>query len=48
MVFADVAEQMDLIGKGAAEIVPIEALRERLAQGAAAGRPPLASGPAEE
>ena len=38
-MFADVAEQMDLIGKGAAEIIPVEALRERLAEGAATGRP---------
>ena len=38
-VFLPVEEQMDLIGKGAAEILPLEALRERLAQSRAAGRP---------
>ncbi len=34
-----VAEQMDLIAKGAAEIIPLEALRERVAQSLASGVP---------
>jgi tyrosyl-tRNA synthetase len=37
--FAPVDEQLDLITKGAAEILPMDALRERLAQSAATGRP---------
>src|SRR5438309_1598179 len=37
--FGPVDEQLDLITKGAAEILPLEALRERLAQSAATGRP---------
>src|SRR5579871_5583009 len=37
--FGSTEEQLDLITKGAAEIIPAEALRERVAQAAAAGRP---------
>ncbi len=37
--FATVEEQLDLITKGAAEIIPLEALRERLAQSRAKGVP---------
>jgi tyrosyl-tRNA synthetase len=37
--FAAVDEQLDLITKGAAEIIPLEALRERLAQSRANGVP---------
>ncbi len=37
--FAAVEEQLDLITKGAAEIIPLEALRERLAQSRAKGVP---------
>ncbi|HEV2646760.1 MAG TPA: tyrosine--tRNA ligase [Acidobacteriaceae bacterium] len=37
--FAAVEEQLDLITKGAAEIIPLEALRERLAQSHAKGVP---------
>jgi tyrosyl-tRNA synthetase len=37
--FGTVDEQLDLIGKGAAEIIPLEALRERVAQSLATGRP---------
>ena len=37
--FGSVDEQLDLITKGAAEILPAEALRERVAQSAATGRP---------
>jgi tyrosyl-tRNA synthetase len=37
--FAAVDEQLDLITKGAAEIIPLEALKERLAQSAAKGVP---------
>src|SRR5437764_581238 len=37
--FASVEEQLDLITKGAAEILPLEALKERLAQSAAKGVP---------
>jgi len=37
--FASVDEQLDLILKGAAEIIPLEALKERLAQSAAKGVP---------
>lgn len=38
-VFAPVDEQMELLAKGAAEILPIDALRERLAESARAGVP---------
>jgi tyrosyl-tRNA synthetase len=37
--FAAVDEQLELITKGAAEIIPLEALRERLAQSKAKGMP---------
>ena len=37
--FAAVAEQLDLITKGAVEIIPLEALRERIAQSRASGVP---------
>ncbi len=37
--FLSVSEQMDLITKGAAEIIPVEALRERLAESATTGVP---------
>jgi tyrosyl-tRNA synthetase len=37
--FGSVEEQLDLITKGAAEIIPLDALRERIAQSLAAGRP---------
>ena len=37
--FGSVEEQLDLITKGAAEILPLEALKERLAQSAAKGVP---------
>ena len=37
--FGSVDEQLDLIRKGAAEIIPLEALRERVAQSLATGRP---------
>jgi tyrosyl-tRNA synthetase len=37
--FASVEEQLDLITKGAAEIIPLEALRERIAQSRAKGVP---------
>jgi tyrosyl-tRNA synthetase len=37
--FASVEEQLDLIGKGAAEIIPLEALKERLALSVASGVP---------
>jgi tyrosyl-tRNA synthetase len=37
--FGSVEEQLDLITKGAAEIIPVEALRERIQQSIAAGRP---------
>ena len=37
--FASVDEQLDLITKGAAEIIPVVALRERVAQSLAAGKP---------
>ena len=37
--FASVDEQLDLITKGAAEIIPLEALRERIAQSRASGMP---------
>ena len=39
MTFAGVAEQMDLIGKGAAETLPAEGLREQLAESARTGVP---------
>jgi tyrosyl-tRNA synthetase len=38
-MFAAVDEQLDLITKGAAEIIPLEALRERIANSAASGVP---------
>ena len=37
--FSSVDEQLDLIMKGAAEIIPLDALRERVAQSLATGRP---------
>jgi tyrosyl-tRNA synthetase len=37
--FAAVEEQLDLITKGAAEVIPLEALRERIAQSRASGVP---------
>jgi len=37
--FQSVADQMDLISKGAAEILPVEALRERLAESVRTGVP---------
>ncbi|GAC1414459.1 MAG: tyrosine--tRNA ligase [Acidobacteriaceae bacterium] len=37
--FAPVHEQLDLITKGAAEIIPLEALKERLHQSFASGKP---------
>ena len=37
--FAAVEEQLDLITKGAAEIIPLDALRERIAQSRASGVP---------
>jgi tyrosyl-tRNA synthetase len=37
--FASVEEQLDLITKGAAEIIPLDGLRERLTQSFASGRP---------
>ena len=39
VTFGSVEEQLDLITKGAAEIIPLEALKERVAQSRAAGRP---------
>jgi tyrosyl-tRNA synthetase len=39
VTFAAVEEQLDLITKGAAEIIPLEALRERVAQSRASGVP---------
>jgi len=39
MTFASVEEQLDLIAKGTAEILPLEALKERLAQSIASGKP---------
>jgi tyrosyl-tRNA synthetase len=39
VTFASVEEQLDLITKGAAEIIPLEALRERVAQSRASGVP---------
>jgi len=37
--FASVEEQLDLITKGAAEIVPLEALKERIAKSITTGKP---------
>jgi tyrosyl-tRNA synthetase len=37
--FASVEDQLDLITKGAAEIVPLEALKERIARSIATGKP---------
>ncbi len=37
--FGSVDEQLDLITKGAAEIIPLDALKERIAQSLASGRP---------
>jgi tyrosyl-tRNA synthetase len=37
--FASLEDQLDLITKGAAEIIPLDALRERVAQSLAAGKP---------
>jgi tyrosyl-tRNA synthetase len=37
--FGSVEEQLDLITKGAAEIIPVEALKERIQQSIATGRP---------
>src|ERR1700712_1393398 len=37
--FASLEDQLDLITKGTAEILPLEALKERLAQSIASGRP---------
>src|SRR5277367_2426955 len=37
--FASLEEQLDLITKGAAEIVPLEALKERITKSIASGRP---------
>jgi tyrosyl-tRNA synthetase len=37
--FGSVEEQLDLITKGAAEIIPVEALKERIQQSIASGRP---------
>jgi tyrosyl-tRNA synthetase len=39
VTFGSVEEQLDLIRKGAAEIIPLEALKERVAQSRATGRP---------
>jgi tyrosyl-tRNA synthetase len=39
ITLASVDEQMDLITKGAAEIIPLEALRERIAGSTASGQP---------
>ncbi len=39
VTFGSVEEQLDLIRKGAAEILPLDALRERVAQSAAKGVP---------
>ena len=38
-VFIPVEEQLDLIAKGAAEIIPVDALRERLQRSRTTGRP---------
>jgi tyrosyl-tRNA synthetase len=37
--FPALEDQLDLIAKGAAEIIPLEALKERIAQSIAAGKP---------
>jgi len=37
--FSSVEEQLDLITKGAAEIIPVEALKERIQQSIASGKP---------
>ena len=37
--FASLEEQLDLITKGAAEIVPLEALKERISKSIASGVP---------
>ncbi len=37
--FASLEDQLDLITKGAAEIIPLDALKERIAQSIASGRP---------
>jgi tyrosyl-tRNA synthetase len=37
--FASLDDQLDLITKGAAEIIPLEALKERVAQSIASGKP---------
>src|ERR1700678_3756616 len=37
--FASLEDQLDLITKGAAEIIPLEALRDRISQSIAAGKP---------
>ncbi|MCL2660278.1 MAG: tyrosine--tRNA ligase, partial [Acidobacteriaceae bacterium] len=37
--FPSLEDQLDLIAKGAAEILPLEALKERIAQSIASGRP---------
>ncbi len=38
-MFASLEEQLDLITKGAAEIIPLEALKERIAKSVATGVP---------
>jgi len=37
--FASLDDQLDLITKGTAEIIPLDALKERIAQSIASGRP---------
>src|ERR1700710_275548 len=37
--FASVEDQLDLITKGTSEIIPVDALKERLAQSLASGKP---------
>jgi tyrosyl-tRNA synthetase len=39
MSFPSVEDQLDLIAKGAAEILPLEALKERISQSVASGKP---------
>src|SRR5436309_2438618 len=39
MSFPSIEDQLDLITKGAAEIVPLEALKERIAKSIATGKP---------
>jgi len=39
MSFPSVEDQLDLIAKGAAEILPLEALKERISQSIASGKP---------